>query len=219
MGLLKRKRVKRGFRTKDGKLFGRGYMYLYKISPQGLRYAVYLAGNFGISREERKRKRYEGFWVEDEAYIEALSRSNAPLPAVAVIAEDRKRQLPADGVYRRFPIHFDEEMYTRYLGERMEQRRTEIQLKRTMAEADNAKFEVMAYKKMGEIEERQTPLQLLLLARGLFQKENVDPEIYPEGMRELAALGLANDLPRMRLSALLGWIIKELIRMGYKLTS
>ncbi len=131
MDLLKRKRVKRGFRTKDGKLFGRGYMYLYKLSPQGLSYAVYLAENLGVSREERRRKRCKGFWVEDEAYIEALVRFNAPPPAAAVIAEDRKRQLSAEeGVYRRFSIHFDEEMYVRYLEKRVEQRMTETQLKR-----------------------------------------------------------------------------------------
>ncbi len=70
---------------------------------------------------------------------------------------------------------------------------------------------------MNEMVEQQTPLYHLLLARGLFQKENIDPEIYPEGMRELSALGLVanNKLPRMRLSDLLAWTIRELIRMGY----
>lgn len=170
MGLLKRRRVKRGFRTKAGKLFGRGYIYEYKLSPQGLRYAEYLEGNIGVPREERKKKRYKGYWMEDEATLKALARSDAPFPAVAVIAEDRKRQISAEGIYRRFPISFDEGLYASYLAARMGEKKTGIKLEKSMRETDNAKFEAEVYRERRKIEEKQTPLRLLMRAKDKIEK-------------------------------------------------
>src|SRR5262245_57885106 len=51
MGLLKRKMTKRIFRTKEGKVFGRGRKYIYRLKKRSTNYAIYLADKQKIPRE------------------------------------------------------------------------------------------------------------------------------------------------------------------------
>jgi hypothetical protein len=72
MGLLKRKRQIRYFQRKDGKSFGRGYKYLYKITRQGWRYATYLLENIDLPPEDRPRKGKKRWDLLDEAMVASL---------------------------------------------------------------------------------------------------------------------------------------------------
>jgi hypothetical protein len=219
MGLLKRKRVKRLFRTKAGKPFGRGYMYMYKITRQGMRYGVYLAANYGVSREERKKKRCEGPWMDDEAKVEVMARSNAPVEAVGVIVEERKQKLHSGKALRRFPVVFDDGLYTWYLAARLEHKKAKAGLKQYMSEVDKAKFEAQLYKQYKEIDEQQTPLASVILAKDVIEK-SYNPVISEQGARELAALGLAGgkNHANVRVSHAFHWIIREMMRSGFKLS-
>lgn len=122
MGLLKRKRVQRKFKTKKGKWFGRGYRYQYELSAQGSKYASYLAGYSGISRNERKQIRNNRYkkYASNELAIQELVHGNAPAPSVAEIADSQEKHIPKEGIYERFPVQYDSELYTRYLVERLQ---------------------------------------------------------------------------------------------------
>lgn len=216
MRLLKRKRVKRLFRSSKGTVFGRGYMYLYKIPGNGMKYAFHLAGNRDLSREERRAERFDSLFPEDEIAVRMMARSNVSGAAAFVIAEQRRTKLPAEtGIRRRFPVPFDSRLYARYLYVRMVGEKTKIDL--TRFGANLAEREAAAYKKVNELDERATPLQHLLMAMDSIEKDNKNVEIYPYGLREAAALGLVDPggLPKIRLVNAVRWLGTEMIMAGY----
>ena len=218
MRLLKRKRVKRLFRSSKGTVFGRGYMYLYKIPTNGMKYAFHLAGKRDLSREERRNQRFESFCSGDEIAVGMMARSNDSGAAAFVIAEERRAKLPAEvSIRRRFPVPFDSKLYERYLFVRIVGEKTKYDLMSAGFRAKRAEREAAAYKKLNELDEQQTPLELLLRAWDKIEKDNKNVEIYPYGVRELAALGSVklSDLPRMRLLDALCWVVGEMIMAGY----
>lgn len=188
MRLLKRKRVKRLFMCSKGTMFGRGYKYLYKITQNGMKYALYLVGKRGLSRGERRAERFESLFPEDEIAVKMMARSKVSDAAAFAIAEQRMAKLPAEaGIHRRFPVPFDHRLYSRYLYVRMVGEKAKVDLESTSSRAKLAELEAAGYKKLDELDEQQTPLVLLFRAMDKIEKENKNAEIYPYGVRELAA--------------------------------
>jgi hypothetical protein len=176
MGLLKRKRVKRMFKSKKGKEFGRGYRYQYELSEQGSKYALYLASYHGISRNERKQIRSNQYkkYDSDELVVKALVHGNAPVTSVAEIADSQEKHIPKEGICERFPIQHDSELYTRYLVERLQRGKLENKLKSIEQQVSQLQGKGFGV----EVGQHETPLQLLRKARGAIAKGSINPNIY-----------------------------------------
>lgn len=176
MGLLKRKRTKRMFKNKKGESFGRGYQYQYELSAQGSKYASYLADFHGISRNKRKRQRNIRYkkYASDESAIQALINGKAPLPSAAVIADSQEGRIPKEGIYERFPIQHDTGLYTRFLAEKLQRGKLEIQLKTMKSRVDQLKGKGTGTDPV----QQETTLQLLKKARRSVATGKIDPKIY-----------------------------------------
>jgi hypothetical protein len=124
MGLLKRKKGTREYRTKSGRLAGRGYQYYYQLTTQGWKYAMYLADNYNVPRPERQGRRIRKY-LQTEQELMPLLAKNSP-PSAVQIAQIQKSILPREGIYRRFPVPFDEETHTKYLAEQLAHRKSRL---------------------------------------------------------------------------------------------
>lgn len=218
MNLLKRKRISRlFFVNRFGKPFGRGFMYAYKLSAQGWKYAKYLAENLGVSRQERKRRRngkYKEYWNPDDLVIQGAIRRNVPFPAVALVADENIKKMPTEGIYNRFPIQFDEDLFVKVLEEKIAREKTKTELVSLTERAiDLAKEE----KKIHETQSResQSVLQLLMDAKRKAESSYMNPKVYLFGYppaNQPEASGYSN----MPLLALLDIAIGNLIHLGYR---
>jgi len=93
MGFLKKRKVKRKCRTKNGKTCYRGYEYKYSLSSQGLKYLAYMA------RGGEEEGELEGL---EDLIIKIILEKKAPEEARDALWEFYQTQLKEKEGFRRF---------------------------------------------------------------------------------------------------------------------